>query len=66
VITMNQRPLAESVTYVRALRYGAPQLSVSRIEHERPKRKARPAGLEPATPGLEGRCSIQLSYGRGE
>jgi hypothetical protein len=28
------------------------------------KRVTRPAGLEPATPGLEGRCSIQLSYGR--
>ena len=27
---------------------------------------ARPAGLEPATPNLEGWCSIQLSYGRGK
>ena len=26
--------------------------------------EARPAGLEPATCGLEVRCSVQLSYGR--
>ena len=26
--------------------------------------KVRPAGLEPATDGLENRCSIHLSYGR--
>ena len=25
---------------------------------------ARPAGVEPTTTCLEGRCSIQLSYGR--
>jgi hypothetical protein len=28
------------------------------------RKLARPAGFEPATPGLEGRCSIHLSYGR--
>ena len=27
------------------------------------KRLATPAGFEPATYGLEGSCSIQLSYG---
>jgi hypothetical protein len=28
------------------------------------RKMARPAGFEPATLGLEVRCSIQLSYGR--
>ena len=30
----------------------------------RSREVARPAGLEPATLGLEDRCSILLSYGR--
>src|SRR5271154_5468813 len=30
------------------------------------KRMARPAGIEPTTTCLEGRCSIQLSYGRSQ
>ena len=38
--------------------------SGERSEAIKAQRKARPAGLEPATCGLEDRCSIQLSYGR--
>ena len=33
---------------------------------DRAPEMARPAGLEPATLGLEGRCSIRMSYGRGK
>ncbi len=34
------------------------------LDDERFIRKVRPAGFEPATDGLENRCSILLSYGR--
>src|SRR5687767_8057448 len=41
---------------------------IARAEGSEPSitacRRVRPAGLEPATPGLGNRCSILLSYGR--
>jgi hypothetical protein len=41
-----------------------PRLAARPKLGEAERRLARPAGLEPATPGLGNRCSILLSYGR--
>jgi hypothetical protein len=41
-----------------------PSRSPSAFSHEDGRRLVRPAGLEPATPGLGNQCSVLLSYGR--
>ena len=54
----NHNPGLYQLSYSHHWTYRTARASLGR------RRVARPAGLEPTTPGLEGRCSIRLSYGR--
>jgi hypothetical protein len=60
---MPQAHVARNLEHSLELRAGALLAKDNNVI--RADEQLRPAGLEPATDGLEIRCSIQLSYGRG-
>ena len=67
VVCMGRAPSVYTQPVVRRVRQGDMHYSSLRIlPANRPISEARPAGFEPATRGLEVRCSVLLSYGRNE
>ena len=67
VVCMGCAPSVYTQPVVRRVRQGDMHYSSRRIlPANRPISEARPAGFEPATRGLEVRCSVLLSYGRNE
>ena len=67
VVCVGRAPSVYTQPVVRRVRQGDMHYSSLRIlPANRPISEARPAGFEPATRGLEVRCSVLLSYGRLE
>ena len=65
VVCVGRAPSVYTQPVVRRVRQGDMHYSSLRIlPANRPISEARPAGFEPATRGLEVRCSVLLSYGR--
>ena len=65
VVCVGRAPSVYTQPVVRRVRQGDMHYSsLCILPANRPISEARPAGFEPATRGLEVRCSVLLSYGR--
>ena len=64
IVTLSNEKVISGAVISDQMVKGLPVASAPPAPGRVKKRVARPEGIEPPTTCLEGRCSIQLSYGR--